>query len=446
MFFQKRLTAKFAKYSKRFNCLIRTLNKQLLRILILGIIIRIILFLWVNQFPQNGDLKRYIDWGRISYFHGFEKTYHKEFLTFGNTPNSMPPGSLYVVSFNYNSYIGLSQTIYETLHKQSRPASRINNLLANFIFRIPSFIAEIIIFLLIYYVVSRKKPSSPVLAASLYFLNPVVIYNSTIWGQMDAINNVFFFLSIVLLTQRRFFSSVIAYFASIFIKFSLLPLIPVYLIAYFKTEAKKKNLIIYSLIAISLIIILTLPLSGKPIQWLTSLFLSTWGGELSYITNGAFNFWYMIFGSPFINKIPLESELILGIPLSFFGYFLFFLALIPIIIKLIYTNVKNYPKLFLYMSLVAFISFLLLPKQHERYLYPFFPLFATVVGFESKYVKYFLVISMIHFINLFIAWSPVALFFIPYSIINNIFFEWGLSVVLLIVCIRVYKMSLQYRH
>lgn len=417
------------------------LNKKLLGILILGIIIRLVLFLWVNQFPQNGDLKRYIDWGRISYSHGFEKTYHKEYLSFGHTPNSMPPGSLYIASLNYDSYTVLSQTIYKTLDKQSRPESRINNLLTNFIFRMPSFIAEIVIFLLIYYIVSRKKPASSVLAAGLYFLNPIVIYNSTIWGQMDAINNVLFFLSIVLLTQRRFFGSVIAYFASIFVKLSLLPLIPVYLIVYFKTTAKKKNLVVYSLIAISLIILFTLPISGKPIQWLTTLFLNTWGGELQNITNGAFNFWYVVFGSPFINRIPLETGMILGIPVSFFGYFLFFLALIPIAIKLIKTNVNNFPKIFLCMSLVALISFLLLPKQHERYLYPFFALFATVAGFESKYVKYFLAISIIHFINLFIIWSPVNLFFVPYTIINNGFFEWGLSIALVIICIRLYKIS-----
>jgi hypothetical protein len=107
---------------------------------------------------------------------------------------------------------------------------------------------------------------------------------------------------------------------------------------------------------------------------------------------------------------------------------------------MIFRSKKDTPeKTFLLFATLALISFLFLPKMHERYLYPFFPLLAVSLGFSKRWLWYFVSISIVHFLNLFISWDPGYIKYIPYSLLENDWFKWGLAVGLVCVFFVFYK-------
>jgi hypothetical protein len=65
--------------------------------------------------------------------------------------------------------------------------------------------------------------------------------------------------------------------------------------------------------------------------------------------------------------------------------------------------------------------------MHERYLYPLFPFLAVVVGLSGKYLKTFILFSVLNFVNLYIVWHPMKLWFLPYEFISNSNIQWLIS-------------------
>jgi Gpi18-like mannosyltransferase len=70
--------------------------------------------------------------------------------------------------------------------------------------RAPACLADLSITLLLYVEVRRLIGTrTAVLAGALYFLNPVSLYNSAYWGQVDSIHSAFVLLAVVSLNRRR---------------------------------------------------------------------------------------------------------------------------------------------------------------------------------------------------------------------------------------------------
>jgi len=107
---------------------------------------------------------------------------------------------------------------------------------------------------------------------------------------------------------------------------------------------------------------------------------------------------------------------------------------------------------FLLFSLVAFAIFLFLPKMHDRYLYPVFPLFAIFIGLTKDKKTYFvmyIVLSLLHFINLLYSWIPTYFpFFWMYTVIYSRLFDWiistGITTVAIVFFIKVYRFLFMY--
>ncbi|HUU86048.1 MAG TPA: NPCBM/NEW2 domain-containing protein [Phycisphaerae bacterium] len=68
----------------------------------------------------------------------------------------------------------------------------------------PACLADVLITLLLYVEVRRLVGTRTAVAAgALYFLNPVSLYNSAYWGQVDSIHSAFVLLALVGLNRRR---------------------------------------------------------------------------------------------------------------------------------------------------------------------------------------------------------------------------------------------------
>lgn len=414
--------------------------KKLAVILIVGLVIRLISITWIINTPQNGDLLRYADWGRVAFLKGFDQTYNKSAITFGGDANNQPPGSLYPISLAYNGHLKAANLLHK-LHSQSQEKNNLTNLAVLYFFmRLPSLITEIVLVSILFLFIKRQKGSYPGLAASLLYLNPVLIYNSTFWGQMDSLNNLFFISALMLLSSGKIISSSVCLTLSLMTKLSVLPLLPLFVVQFFKSKPRYKQLITSVVLSLGIIYALILPISKQPVIWFIQFIKLASGGELQNITSEAYNLWYAIFSFPLLTKInPLESALFFNISLSTFGYLLYLIFAGPLLYKMLRGKKDSPEKTFLLFAALALISFLFLPKMHERYLYPFFPLLAISLGFSKRWLWYFISISIVHFLNLFISWDPGYVNYIPYSLLESDWFKWGLGVGLVCIFLIFYK-------
>lgn len=408
-------------------------NKSIICLGFGALILRIGLTVILLQphYNVNFDLLRYQDWGRIMYYYGAGDSYTARHLQFGTNPNNQPPGTVYIDSAMY----ALFQLLIHT------PLS-ITPGLYQLLLKLPSIISDAGIGLCIYFIVLKKtKRSNALLAASLFLFNPVVIYNSAVWGQTDAVNNFLFSLSLLLLFRNKFFLSIFLYTVSLYIKLSLLALFPLLLIIYIRLlKYALTKLLFYFLISACLLFFFTLPVSDNPVLWTTQFFIHNAGGEMPYITNSTFNFWSVLFNPDSFSLVPVSTAVYYGLPLSVWAYILFGVVVIPLFIRLIKSKLFDESVVMETLYIASFAVFLFLPRMHQRYLYPVFPLFATVIGLQKKKYTEYVLLSLLNFINLYIVWHPID--FLP-NFMTAIFvhskIRWGISAFTTLLFVLLYK-------
>lgn len=413
--------------------------KSFILLLIVGLFLRLFISIWSNNFRENTDVLRYKDWAKIAYIFGLKDTYSSNHISFGTLANNQSPGSLYIISSMFNADILAAKLYFRLTKNTPSTISAFNGPIINFFLRIPSILADLAITILIYKIVTTFKASKKgILSANLFLFNPVVIYNSSFWGQMDSLNNLFFLLAIYCLCKKRYFFSIISMFLSLYIKLSLLFILPIFFLLLLYLYSKK-NIIVGSIISVLILCILTLPISSSPFIWIVEFVKKSAEGEMQNITAFAFNFWWIIFKPHVIIgdtaslfsfseieliKSPLSTNTYLSIPLYLWGFILFTLSSIPHLFYMLKNKCKNSKHIFIFFSIVIFLGFLFLPKMHERYLYPIFPLLAVVAGYNKKMVWIYIILTILNFINVYIVWHPFILSLLPYTLIRNQSFQW----------------------
>jgi hypothetical protein len=115
----------------------------------------------------------------------------------------------------------------------------------------------------------------------------------------------------------------------------------------------------------------------------------------------------------------------------------------PLIKRIITLNGKilKHGNMFLILTTTSLLAFLFLPRMHERYLYPVFPLLATYLGLTGKFLKLFLLLSFFHMINLLVVWHPMLNILV--IVFSDNFFQWGTSVALVISGMYLYIKTLK---
>lgn len=426
----------------------RKLNKLFIITLLLAISLRIFLLIWSVTYPldNNGDQTRYEDWAQTAHIYGYAKTYDSKYVHV--IANNMPPGTIYTISATYEFYILIGKVINKISHTSAGSLHWVNTYLLHIFMRLPNVIADILIGVMLYLLVKKEaNVKRGVLAASLIWFNPIVIYNSSIWGQMDGITNLFFVFALFLAFRKNYLLSILSFAASAYIKLSILPLFPFYIVfLYFHSGKQWKKLLLGVFIAAVGVVIATYPISSNPFLWLYNHWTLFSKGEEQNITNAAFNLWWMVVCLPTnCPGIPLSMERFLGISLEIWAYFLFGLLTIPIL-YLQLTKPKTFIQkkyAFFALAIVALMVFLVMPRMHDRYMYPFFPLIAAVVALSKNvrtYLIFFCVLTLLHFANLLSSWYPTRYPAMIYAKINyNLFYRWSISVLTVITTVLLYR-------
>lgn len=410
-------------------------------------LLRCLLVNWTLQYGNNGDLVRYEDWARIAHVNNLGATYTtatRHSASFVTPPNNEPPGSLYILSGSYELWITAGKIIARLTHTPAGSITEVNTYLQHIFMKFPSILTDLGMGLLAYLLIASKAGRKrDLLGASLILFNPVILYNSAVWGQMDSLNNFFFILSLFLLFSKNIIFSIFTFAVSLYIKLSLLPLLPFYLVfLFFIGRHDIKKITAGIILSIAAVIIATFPVSPNPIAWLYTQLPIIARGESQSITTAAFNFWWMLFCFPTIGHTNIAdvTRIYLGITLQTWAYILFGILSLPFL----YLQIKKPQEFiskhtfFLTLSIIALLVFLFLPRMHDRYMYPVFPLLAIAVALSKRIKTYFIIFCFFSFFNLsniVYSWYPIVLDSTSafYHIFYGDYFGWIVSVLTVLV-------------
>lgn len=302
---------------------------------------------------------------------GFSKFYIKDFFS------DYTPGFLYILNF-----LGF---IKNFLH--------IENNFFYLLLKLPAIFAELFLGILLFNEVKKRVSNFCALIASTFvLLNPVLIFNSTIWGQVDSILALLLYLTIHYLTTRRFVISSIFLGLSLLFKPQAITLFPLFLLFIIK-EFSLKNLLKLLIPFSACVLLLSFPFFTKdPLFGLAKLIKST-ADQYQFTSLFAYNFWGVIgFWIP-------DSTLFYGITYQKLGFI--FLLIYWIIIGFFYYK----KKVSIYtLATLATLGFFFLPTRvHERYLYPALVFLVLTASLYKSQAIFILTggLSILHLMNLY---------------------------------------------
>lgn len=271
------------------------------------------------------------------------------------------------------------------------------------LFKLIAIFADIAGGWLVFKLVSNKSKKIAFLLAISYWFNPAIIFNSSIWGQIDSLLALVLLLSLKALIDNRVFSSGFWLGLAVLIKPQAAFVIPVFL-----AKKAKISLLIGGIIAL----FLAWPFfPGNPLFGLPRLILNM-NNDYPYTTLSAFNFW-RIWGN-------WQSDVIVifGLSKQAWGWLLFLFWEAIIIYPLLRNPKKTLIWLVAGLSLTNF--YLFFTRIHERYLLPALIFLLIGGGLSRRHGKLIILsywlLSLIHTVNLYLVYclyqvSPICAHF-----------------------------------
>lgn len=274
----------------------------------------------------------------------------------------------------------------------------------------------------IYKIILKFQKNLAFCASIFYLINPALVFNSSVWGQVDGIMTFFLLYSIYnLIELNKPFKFSFSSALSILIKpqsLATFPVTSIYLIRNFNFKKYASFLLIPILL-----IFFSLPFFLKdPLLGLFHLFQKS-TNIYPFTSMFSYNFW------SFAGWWISDSTKFLNISYQIWGILIYFIFLFLILLPLFFKkNFKNNLLIYFACALAIFAFFLFLTRIHQRYLFPFFAflLITALLGRSIKLMGFYLILSIIHFINLWYVYyyynyvysNPSATNFIIYNLLS----------------------------
>lgn len=309
-------------------------------------------------------------------------------------------------------------------------------------FKLPANLADIATSFLIYKILEKKSKKLAFLGAAFYLFNLAVIFNSSIWGQIDSVVTFLMLLSVYLSLNKRIFFSSFIYALSFLVKPQALFLAPVFFFLLINKEIKK-TFLKFGLIFLLTVLLLSLPFfKNNPLLGLWKMIFQM-GADYPGTTLNAFNFWHL-FGN-----WQSDQRMFLGLTKYYWGLGLFLFFEILILLKAFWQRkfLRQKSYLFLLASLLLLNFFLFPTRIHERYFFPFFAFFVIFVfGHHSlKLVSIYLGLSLIHFFNLYHVYTSYQPNFLKVSFFYNLISNLSLFFSLTTIIVFLYLLYLFWK-
>ena len=395
-------------------------RKKIIWFFVFALFLRLVLAFLV----WHRDVYNHMDWGERFWSYGAAKFYAPETNVWGYLWPNQPPGTIYIFAIIYKFYklvfsffwwINISIPIFP-----SRLITFFETNLYPALLKFPAILADFGIACLIYKVLKllplkigqkilffgkekrnfEYKEWASSLGALIFLFNPIVWYNSSVWGQYDSVIFFLAFISFYFLIQKKSVLATLFYTLSLYTKLTLIVFAPLFLIFYIKRKYKLGEY--FKSVALPIIVVgfLTYSFSQtEPFSWLFNLYKNKILVEQrQVVTSNAFNIWAGLTGIHQISHNNLFGPISFktwGLALFFVSYFLpFYLVL----------RKKDLKTLLWSLAIVSISSFSLLTNMHERYLFSFFPIVTILIFLERRLLLFYVLITVLNLLNLYNFW------------------------------------------
>jgi len=356
-------------------------------LLFTGLLVRLAAF--AIDMPFAGDVRTFQIWAMYLYNHGFQHFYNSYTFT------DYPPVYMYVLWL-----FGMIQNRmgWELLYRDF-----------NFLVFSPAMISDLATVVALYFVchnffdngkVSAPAFGKPFWIALAYSLNPAIILNSSVWGQVDAIHTMLLFFAMYAVTKSQSLPVYLLYGFAVITKPQSLIVAPIFLYSafhYFKESGHtlKAALTMFGFAALTFVFmaLIALPFTiGFDFMPILQQYTDTLG-SYPFASINAYNFYALMGG--------------IWQPISLFMQILSTVAIVGVTLMTfwIMSNRFDISGVFFSAALLFIVTFNFSVQMHERYLFPAL-LFLLVAGAytysQNRHDKRFLALYSMFTLTFFI--------------------------------------------
>lgn len=269
-----------------------------------------------------------------------------------------PPGYMYVLYA-----LGFIRSIFNI---ESSSA------LFTLIIKTPSIIAEVITAILAYRIGTKHTGKTfGLLCGALILYNPAMFFNSSAWGQIDAVFVLFVLLTLLYLKKEKYLLGTLFYALCMLIKPQAILFAPVVGLAYLYSLSKKGkagtavlNILGSAVIFLGIIFAASLPFKGtQDFDWIIGKYTAA-VGTYNYASLNAFNL-YAMTGANFVNA---ADTFFLGLSYQTWG--IIFIVAICIVVIVLQWRSRIQRPLFDLSAFLIMSVYMLAHAMHERYIMP----------------------------------------------------------------------------
>lgn len=364
-------------YQLQENRTIKVDKKWCLFLLLTAFLIRVVCAMLYRG--HNSDMNCFLAWSNRVVEVGFSNFYSTEIFT------DYPPGYMYILYV-----IG---TIRKWFHLDN------NHVISIILTKMPAILCDLAIGWLIFKIAVKRMPKmSAIICTCIYLFNPVVILNSSIWGQVDSVFTLTIVAMCYFIIEKKLPYAYLAFAIGILIKPQTLICTPILMFGIIDQvfldgfEQKKfwKQLG-FGLGAIAIMFCLALPFGLDKVisQYIDTL------GSYPYATINGYNIWAM-FG---LNWSSQENVFLFFTYKQWGTFFIFMIVAVATFMS--FRSKKDVSKYFYIGAFIVISMFTLSVRMHERYMFPALILLLLAFLYRPKKEIYILYIlfSIANFYN-----------------------------------------------
>ena len=321
-------------------------------------------------YGHSTDMDCFWGWSDMIAEYGFEAFYQSDAFT------DYPPGYMYVLYA-----LGSIKNIFN-----------IADWLYVIILKLPAVLCDIITGYIIFKTSKKRfNENTSLLLSGIYMLNPAIILNSSLWGQVDSVYTLGIILTLLMLSEKKLIASFFIFAVCVFIKPQSLIFTPVLIFsvideAVLKLDFKRLGkLILGAFGAVFLMVLMALPFGLLNVleQYISTI------SSYPHLTVNAFNLWGAL-GQNWTELTPYFSILSSG----------FIVIIVALSVRVFFYN-KGKERYFMTAAFLCFSTFMLSVKMHDRYAFPAIAMLLLTFLFSKRKDIFlaFVLMSMSQFFN-----------------------------------------------